>query len=94
MQHSMTTTTKGSIFQGHYYQIHSEGEAVQSLRALLQNDLTSKSDHIIYAYTYGGDDGQTVTAHCDDGEWGASSILCELLKQRNISNAILVVSRK
>ena len=94
MQHSMTTTTKGSIFQGHYYPIHSEGEAVQSLRALLQNDLTSKSDHIIYAYNYGGEDGQIVTGHCDDGEWGASSILCELLKQRNISNAILVVTRK
>ena len=94
MQHSMTTTTKGSIFQGHYYPIHSEGKAVQFLRALLQYDLTSKSDHIIYAYNYGGEDGQIVTGHCDDGEWGASSILCELLKQRTISNAILVVTRK
>ena len=67
---------------------------MQSLRALLQNDLTSESDHIIYAYNYCGENGQSVTGHCTNGDWGASSILCELLKQKNISNAIFVVTPK
>ena len=93
MLHSSVHRLRGSAFQGHLHPVHCEAEAIQSLRAILQNNLGSRSDHIIYAYNYTDFDGHTVSGYCDDGEWSAGVILKDLLQERNISNSILIVSR-
>ena len=79
--HSSPRTSKGSVFQGHYYTIHTEGEAIKALRALLQDNLTAKITHILYAYNYCDDSGQIITGHSDDGEWTGSTILSNLIRE-------------
>ena len=93
MQHSSIITSYKSVFQGHFYPMHTEGEGIQALRALLQSEKTLKSSHIMYAYNYIDENGETITGHSDDGEWGGSCILSDLLKEKSISNAILMVTR-
>ena len=68
-------------------------EASQVLRSCYQGD-TAKSDHIIYAYRFLDENGQTVSGHDDDGEWSASQILMELLQDKGINDGILIVTRK
>ena len=90
---STPRVVKNSVFQRHYYPIHTKQDAMQMLRALHQNDL-AQSHHLIYAYRLLDTDGQALSGHSDDGEWGASNILKDLLQRHGQSNAILVVSRK
>ena len=52
MAHSNPITLKGSVFQVHLYHIHTEGEAVQALRAITQDEDLARSDHVIYAYNF------------------------------------------
>ena len=93
MFHSELHEVKGSIFQGHLNPIHTEHEAIQSLSAILQTSLGSKSDHILYAYNFTDAEGLSVNGYYDDGEWTGSKILKELLIEHEIKDAILIVTR-
>ena len=92
LTHSSVMSEKGSLFQGHIYPIHSLDQGSQALRAIMQDSIFAKSDHILYAYEYMDGDGQHTTGYCDDGEWTGSQILSEMLRQRHITNAILIVT--
>ena len=94
IQHSSRITIKDSIFQGHFHPVHTQKEAKQVLRALHQNEVVSDSDHVIYAYKYIDLDGQTLEGYSDDGEWNASCILRDLLQQKGLTEAMLVVTCK
>ena len=93
IEHTLPRTVKNSVFQGHYHSVHTQMEASQVLRSCYQGD-TAKSDHIIYAYRFLDENGQTVSGHDDDGEWSASQILMELLQDKGINDGILIVTRK
>ena len=94
IHHSSQFRASGSVFQGHAYNIHTLGQAVQALKAMSQDEYCVKSDHIMYAYNVMDSDGQLKTGKCDDGEWKGSSILSDLLKEKKVSNVILIVTRK
>ena len=68
-------------------------QGAQALQAIMQDTTFAKSDHILYAYELTDGDGQQLSGYCDDGEWSASAILKDMLKQRHINNVILIVSR-
>ena len=93
LTHSTVLSEKGSLFQGHIYPIHSLDQGSQALRAIMQDPVFAKSDHILYAYEYVDGDGQLASGYYDDGEWTGSQILSEVLRQRNVNNAILIVTR-
>ena len=94
MVHSNKVALKGSIFQGHLYQIHTEGEAIQALRAISQDEHLVRSDHIMYAYNFTDAEGQTKSGYFDDKEWRGSSVLASLLEQKSATDVILIVTRK
>ena len=94
MVHSNPIRLKGSVFQGHLYQIHTEGEAVRALRALNQDELLVKSDHVMYAYNFVDPEGNTKSGYFDDKEWRGSSVLSAVIDQRSLTNVILIVTRK
>ena len=50
------------------YHIHTEHEAIQSLRVILQTSLGSKSDHILYAYNFTDAEDLSVNRYYSDGE--------------------------
>ena len=68
IQHSSIIPSNDSVFQGHFYSMHTTEEGILALRALLQSEATLKSDHIMYAYNYTDNGVQTITCHSDDGE--------------------------
>ena len=94
IQHSTRIIMEDSVFQAHFHPIHIQKEAKQVLRALHQNKVVSDSDHVIYAYKYVDLDGQTVQGYSDDGEWNTSCILRDLLQQKGLTEAMLVVTCK
>ena len=94
MVHSNPIRLKGSVFQGHLYQIHTEGEAIQALRAITQHERLARPDHVIYAYNFTNAEGQTKSGYFDDKEWRGSSVLCSVLEQKSVTDAILIVTRK
>ena len=92
--HSEAIIEKGSVFPGHLYPAHTIADATQALRSLAQNDDIAKNDHWIYAYNITGLDGQVKCGYSDDEEWKAGTILMELLKQKGLSEVILIMTRK
>ena len=48
----------------------------------------------MYTYNVTDSDGQVKTGKCDDGEWKGSSILSDLLKEKNVLDVILIVTRR
>ena len=93
LAHSETIIEKESVFQGHLYPAHTIADATQALRSLAQNDDIAKNDYWIYAYNITGLDGQVKCAYSDD-EWKTGTILMELLKEKGLSEVILIVTRK
>ena len=92
MLHSNVTLVNGSTFQGHYYPIHSGGEAQQALMAIFQNRIPAQSHHVIYAYNYLDINGDKLSGYSDDREWQASVILKDLLDKSDNHNGILIVT--
>ena len=94
LTHSSPVTIKGSIFQGHLYPIHTEGEAIQAIRAISQDKDLVKSNHTMYAYNFIDPDGATRSGYCDDGEWASGNLLDGILREKKLSNVVIIVTRK
>ena len=94
LTHSSPVTVKGSIFQGHLYPIHTEGEAIQAIRAISQDKDLARSNHTMYAYKFIDPDGETRSGYCDDGEWASGSLLAGVLREKGLSNVLIMVTRK
>ena len=67
---------------------------IQAIRAIAQDRQLAKSNHIMYAYNFIDRDGVPQTGYFDDGEWTAGSILSSVLRSKEVSNAVLIVTRK
>lgn len=92
--HSSPVTVKGSIFQGHLYPVVTEGEVIQAIRAISQDKDLAKSEHTMYAYNFIDPDGETRSGFCDDGEWSSGSLLAGILREKELSNVVIIVTRK
>ena len=94
INHSDHVNIKNSSFQGHFLPVHTLQEAKQVLRALHQRETVAECNHVVYTYRFIDLDGQQVSGYSDDGEWTASLMLMDLLKEKGLDEAILVVTRK
>ena len=83
---------RGSRFWGFSTSIFDWYEAENGLSVLLENATNEDATHMVYAYRYKeGDD--LIEGHSDDGEIGASKILLDALKSKNV-HALIVVCRE
>ena len=77
-----------STFQGHASKL-TDGTTVDAVLAkLLSNGSIASAHHHIYAYRYGNTEGR-----CDDDEHGASAKLLKLLKDQDVTDSIVIVTR-
>jgi len=82
----------GSSFQGARVGLTQTDDIIPALQAICTDTRTARATHNIYAYRIGS--GQHMTEHYeDDGEYGAGRRLLAILKEKNISNQIICVSR-
>ena len=81
--HSSSASMKGSIFQGHFHHVHTEGELIQAIRAI------SQDNHTMYAYIFIDPEGVNRCGYFDNGEWTGGSILSSLLRKNELSNVSL-----
>ena len=92
VKHAPPKTYTNSSFQGHHIDIDSQDDIVPALHALYADNRVARATHNIYAYRLRHGGG--VTEHFeDDGEWGAGRVLLKLLKDNDISNRLVCVTR-
>ena len=92
IKHTNIHTESGSSFQAHITQIDDSSQAVPVLHQVFSNHAVAKATHNMYAYRIQGK-GQVVENSCDDGEYGAGKRLLKLLRDQNIINKIVIVTR-
>ena len=83
----------GSHFKGFSFKVTSVWHAAEVLQALYQSQHVDQADHTIYAYFVTDESGKKISGHSDDGEWSASKILMNQLLEKQITNALIAVSR-
>ena len=92
VRHTPPMTHNSSSFQGHSTAIQSQDDIVPALHAIYADSRVARANHNMYAYRI--QTGSTVIEHYeDDREWGAGRQLLKLLKDHNITNKIVCVSR-
>lgn len=92
VSHTPPMTHNSTSFQGHSTVIKSQDDIVPALHAMYADSRVARANHNMYAYRI--QVGSTVTEHYeDDREWGAGRQLLKLLKDHNITNKIVCVSR-
>ena len=75
-------------------QVRSIQEAKAAHAALFQDPSVAKAHHIIYAYCVPSDStNELIFGNDDDGEYGASEILSDILKKQEMAGCFLAVSR-
>lgn len=96
IKHGEVFSDRKSHFQAHVAVVHNKSEVDQVLRILKSNTKIARATHNIYAYRYSQlKAGKSFHVHdCeDDGEFGASSKMLELLHRIGANNVIVIVSR-
>ena len=92
VRHTPPMTHNNSSFQGHSTVIQSQDDIIPALHAMYADSRVARASHNMYAYRIQA--GSTVIEHYeDDREWGAGRQLLKLLKDNNITNKIVCVSR-
>ena len=92
IHHSPPATLNGSSFQGHSLQITSQDEIIPALHAIYADASVARAKHNIYAYRLKSGNGY-LEHYRDDGEWGAGTRLLNMLREKNISDKIVCVTR-
>ncbi|CAI2293964.1 unnamed protein product [Caenorhabditis sp. 36 PRJEB53466] len=96
IKHGEVFTDRKSAFQAHLAVVSSKEDVDRVLRILLSNSKISRATHNILAYRYTTiKDGRQIHHHdCqDDGEFGASSKMLELMDRMKADNVMVVVTR-
>ena len=81
-----------STFQGHAVNISCQDDIIPALNAVRADPRIARAEHNIYAYRLDQKDG-ILEHYDDDREWGAGRNILTLLKQKNIVNKLIVVTR-
>ena len=92
VKHAPPKSYKNSTFQGHHIPVDNQDDIVPALHALYADPRIARATHNIYAYRLSSG-GNTMEHFEDDGEWGAGRVLLKLLKENNITNRLVCVSR-
>ena len=91
-KHSPPKTYNNSSFQCHHVAVNTQDDIVPALHVLYADSRIARATHNIYAYRL--QNGNSITEHYeDDGEWGAGRVLLNLLKDNNITNRLVCVTR-
>ena len=83
----------GNRFSSHACSVSSVKQVNQGLREILRMPKVSSATHNVYAYIFTNADGVIHEGSDDDGEHGAGRALLQELKDHNVSNCVVVVSR-
>ena len=91
--HTDIVVQQGSYFQGHASNVKSVKQAAETRDALFQSNQVANSHHLMYAYILTDDSGMMISGHSDDGEWSASKLILNLIKEKGKSDVFVAVSR-
>lgn len=92
IRHSPPQTHQGSSFQGHSLKITSQDDIIPALHAIYSDSRVARATHNIYAYRLKSSD-RYIEHYEDDGEWGAGAKLLDMLRDNNIENSLVCVTR-
>lgn len=92
IHHSPPTTHNGSTFQGHSLKITSQDDIIPALHAIYSDARVARATHNIYAYRLKSGNGY-LEHFSDDGEWGAGTRLLNMLREKDISDKLVCVTR-
>uniref|UniRef100_A0A1I7TCG7 UPF0029 domain-containing protein n=1 Tax=Caenorhabditis tropicalis TaxID=1561998 RepID=A0A1I7TCG7_9PELO len=96
IQHGEVLTDRKSAFQAHLAAVKSKEDVDRVMRILKSNTKICRATHNIVAYRYQTEvNGRPIHHHdcVDDGEFGASSKMLELMDRMKADNVMVVVSR-
>ena len=85
-------THQASSFQGHSVKISTQDDIIPALHAIYSDSRVARASHNIYAYRLKSG-GRYLEHYEDDGEWGAGAKLLELLRDNNVENSLVCVTR-
>lgn len=92
IKHTEHSNVDGSTFMGHCAQITAKEDIASVMAKLLQDRSIATATHNIYAYRY--KDGNAIKEGLkDDGEHGAGHHILKALRDQNVENCIIIVSR-
>ena len=91
-KHTEIKSIDDNRFQGHTIQIDNKSQVIPSLHALFENHQIAKATHNAYAYRV-NEGHDLIENSCDDGEFGVGAKLLALLRQRNLTDVMIVVTR-
>ena len=83
---------EGNSFQGSAIRIKSPDDIIPGLHAIYADSRVARATHNIYAYRLVTQES-TVEHFEDDGEFGAGRRIMELLRQNNVENTLVCVTR-
>lgn len=92
IKHSEITSVQGSSFQSHKAKLIDPEQVIPILHQLYTNHSVAKATHNVYAYIIESN-GKLIENSCDDGEHGAGRKLLNLLKEQDIRNQLVIVTR-
>jgi len=93
LSHTQHEIVEGSTFMGHSANIKNKDEVPIVMANILQDRSLATATHNIYAYRVATGSGKFDEAYRDDGDHGAGFKLLKHLKDNNIENTIVVVTR-
>ncbi len=93
IHHTDTSSIQGSAFQGHVVELASKDQVVPTMNKLFSNHKVARATHNIYAYRISGQQGTVIENFDDDGEHGAGRKILKLLRESNVVNKMVVVTR-
>jgi hypothetical protein len=93
VRRSPPLTFEGSTFQGASVTALNQDDIIPALHALYADSRVARATHNIYAYRLSGEKTLAREHYDDDGEYGAGQRLLDLLKQHDITDTLVCVSR-
>ena len=91
-RHGEIHSEAGSSFQGHCVKIKDQTQVIPTMHMLFSNHAVAKATHNIYAYRF-KNESCIIEKSCDVGEYGAGKRVLELMRELNITNQMVIVTR-
>jgi predicted Fe-Mo cluster-binding NifX family protein len=92
IHHTDLYSENNSTFQAHSAKVNNKDLVLPVINKLYSDHNIANATHNIYAYRIKNGNG-IIENTCDDGEHGAGRKMLQLLRNHNVENVILIVSR-